>query len=174
MRKKGTNRPTINRFLALEVELMDSRLSEERRIKAEAEMKEICERLDPEGPRLFPAYPDYERFTQFYGRWKSSGDLAEHSMVRSRLFTELAVKAARKHNENLASARNRRWIKNDIRDRDLQMARKFQHRKGTSRRSDTALKEEIGRGYGLHRSQSVEAINRGLKLLAKREPARGE
>jgi hypothetical protein len=169
MRKKGNNRPTINRFLALEAELMDSTLCDERRIKAEAEMKEICERIDP---KLFPSYPDYERFAHFYMRWKSSGDFVDHSSVRSHLLHELVVKGAQKQNRDLTSARSRRWDENRIRDRDLQMAREFERLKGTSRKSDTALKAEIGRRQSLGRTQSVEAINRGIKLLAEQEAAR--
>ncbi|MET3521455.1 hypothetical protein [Mesorhizobium abyssinicae] len=50
--------------------------------------------------------------------------------------------------------------------RDVSMAKEFQERRKSSRRSATALKEEIGRAYGLGRSASIEAINCGLKKLS--------
>jgi hypothetical protein len=91
-------------------------------------------------------------------------------MVRNRLLHELIIKTAQKQNKDLKRARSRRWDEEHIRDRDQQMAREFERRKGTSGKSDTALKAEIGRKFGLSRTQSVEAINRGQKLLTERKP----
>lgn len=54
--------------------------------------------------------------------------------------------------------------------RDVRLAKQFQEQLPKSKKSPTALKEKIGKAVGLGRSQSVEAINRGLKKLSD-EPA---
>lgn len=47
---------------------------------------------------------------------------------------------------------------------DVAIWREFQRRRPTSRKSDTALTEEIGHQYGLKRSAAIEARKRGEKL----------
>jgi hypothetical protein len=47
---------------------------------------------------------------------------------------------------------------------DVAIWREFQKRRPTSKKSDTALTEEIGRKYGLKRSAAIEARKRGEKL----------
>jgi hypothetical protein len=51
-------------------------------------------------------------------------------------------------------------------ERDRAMAEEFLRRCQASNKSDTALKEEIGRKAGLKRSAAVAAINRGVKKLS--------
>jgi hypothetical protein len=47
---------------------------------------------------------------------------------------------------------------------DVAIWREFQRLRPTSKKSDTALTEEIGRKYGLKRSAAIEARKRGEKL----------
>jgi len=56
--------------------------------------------------------------------------------------------------------------------RDIAMARQFQVRSATSRKSASALKTDIGREYGLSRSTAIQAIDRGLQLLSEEERTR--
>lgn len=56
--------------------------------------------------------------------------------------------------------------------RNLAMARRFQARRAVSRKSDSALKAEIGREYSVGRSTAIEAINRGLQILSEEERTR--
>jgi hypothetical protein len=52
-------------------------------------------------------------------------------------------------------------------DRDIAMARAFQRGPTPgSRLSPTALKEEIGKAWGLKRSAAITAVDRGLKILS--------
>ena len=51
-------------------------------------------------------------------------------------------------------------------ERDRDLAREYLRRQKESGLSATALKEKIGRGRGLGRSASIEAINRGVKILS--------
>ena len=57
---------------------------------------------------------------------------------------------------------------NDL-HRDKVIAREFRQRSANSNISDTRLKEQIGCKYGLKRSASIAAANRGLRVLAAQE-----
>jgi hypothetical protein len=47
---------------------------------------------------------------------------------------------------------------------DVAMWREFKRRRPDSKKSDSALMEEIGRKFGLRRSAAIEACKRGKKL----------
>ena len=51
--------------------------------------------------------------------------------------------------------------------RDKAMAEEYLKRiKRAGRRSDTVIREDIGKGHGLKKTASISAINRGLKILS--------
>ena len=52
--------------------------------------------------------------------------------------------------------------------RDMGLAEEFSRLRPTSRRSDSALKADIGKRAGLKRSTSIVAIDRGLKKLSEK------
>ena len=56
--------------------------------------------------------------------------------------------------------------------RNVAMAREFQLRSAASRKSDSALKADIGREYSLGRSRAIEAINNGLQILSEEQRTR--
>jgi hypothetical protein len=51
-------------------------------------------------------------------------------------------------------------------ERDMDMAREFLRRRPKATCTDTALKISVGAGFGLGRSQAIEAINGGLKKVS--------
>ena len=56
--------------------------------------------------------------------------------------------------------------------RDLKIWQEFQQRRATSRKSDSALAEEIGQKYGLRRRAAISAVHRGKKLCSLGRTAR--
>jgi hypothetical protein len=148
--------------------LNDPTLTKESEAAANARIDEICAQLYPVdskvsfnvGGKIATAA---ERFRiLFMRRWGSSGDWVEYFQERNRLFAQAAQEPAQKQNEHLKNLNSERW---DHDSRNMQMAREFLKLRGASNRSDTKLKKDIGDKYGLKRSQSIEAIDRGIKLL---------
>lgn len=53
-------------------------------------------------------------------------------------------------------------------DRDIRLAKEFLRLRPASRRSDSALKTDLGKQVGLKRSTAILAIDRGLQILSKK------
>jgi hypothetical protein len=137
----------------------DPQLTENDEATLEARVKEIGAQLFPDGLQD-PLERDF--WTLFMRQNHSSGDFADFWRLQHGHFAQTAAEAARKHIEGLTRLNNQRW-NND--SRDMQMAREFRQLKKTFERSDSKLKEEIGKKRGLKRSASIEAVNRGEQLL---------
>ena len=98
-------------------------------------------------------------------RFRSSGAFIDYAPERDRLLVRIEELSAEKQKQAPEEHRRRRAA--FLSDRDSQMAQEFLNKKSNphSFRSDSALKEEIGKRHDLGRSASIEAINRGLKSL---------
>jgi hypothetical protein len=147
--------------------LDDPALTKESEAAAYARIDEICAQLYPADSKVFiregKIVTAAEHFrVLFMRREGSSGDWVEYSQERNRLLAQVAQELAQKQREHLKNLGNERW---DHDDRNKYMAQEFLKRRGTADLNDTALKEDIGRKRGLKRSQSIEAINRGIELL---------
>jgi hypothetical protein len=80
------------------------------------------------------------------------------------------LKRGKRFDEALLNAAERKG--NSYRPRNIRMAREFRQRRPSWNKSATALMEDIGKRDGLGRSASVNAINKGLKIVvqSKAEP----
>jgi hypothetical protein len=174
-KNRAAGRLTTISFLNFEEELTglcksldDPALIKEREAAVYARIDEICAQLYPADSKVFMGgkiVTAAERFRVLFMRQLgSSGDWVEYFQERNRLLAQVAQEPAQKQREHLKNLGNERW---DHDDRNKHMAQEFRKRRETSNLSDTALKEDIGRKRGLKRSQSNEAINRGIKLLDK-------
>jgi hypothetical protein len=128
----------------------------------EARIKAICNLVHPDEPRYA------ERFIRlFSNRLRSSGDFVEYGQLSNHILSRLTEISEEKHRQASEDHRRRRAVEKS--GRNKQMAEEFQSKKSNSHshKSDSALKAEIGKHFGLNRSASIEAINRGLKSLGK-------
>jgi hypothetical protein len=128
----------------------------------EARIKEIGEQLCP--GMLDPLGRDFRSLA--LRRLRSSGDLADYCALLNSLFMQAATEWARNQRKNLKNLISHRPNTNI---RDMQMAREFLRLRPTSDVSGTDLKAAIGMRRKLGRTASIDAINRGLRLLDKED-----
>jgi hypothetical protein len=165
-------RPTVHSFLELEGQLNElcggkSDFDVEAAEEIIGRIKEICSRLPP----LF-----FGAESRPYGEWfceklkrrgKSSGDYLDYSIARSRLLEHFAEIHVKRQTHNLKEKARQRHQENA--DRNIALAYEYLRiRNKGSPRSDSALKEDIGRKSLLKRSASIAAIDDGLRRLGNR------
>jgi hypothetical protein len=107
-----------------------------------------------EGREPVPDLPGYDpNYTGMEGPGETSSELLswiEEQIAIDRAIAESVRRGLRRGGNKKAD--------------DVAIWREFQKRRRTSKKSDTALTEAIGRKYGLSRSAAVEARKRGEKL----------
>jgi hypothetical protein len=175
MSRKG-NLTSIS-ILALEdelkklcAELGDPELTKKKAKATENRIKEICDALysdldsavliSPDGKRVTAGEHFYHLFAK---RTRSSQDFIDYVTERDHVWARVWGQSARKHRKNVQDLNRKRWNNNS---RNMELAREFLRLQPTSDVSGTDLKARIGlRRYGLSRSASNDAINKGLRLL---------
>jgi hypothetical protein len=119
--------------------------------RVEAQIKDICELVSPGSGERF--------ILLFRNQWRSQQDATEYLDQRNRILVWLGEFAAAKRKRDILDVRQGSAVFTANRDRRMLL------RKTGSSTSVSALKAKIGERYGLRRSASIEAINRGLRDL---------
>lgn len=87
------------------------------------------------------------------------------SLIKA-LLDQQHIKRGRKVSHDLPGSNKGGQKRGTTTARDVRLAKQFQEQFPKSKMSPTAMKQKIGKAAGLGRSQSVEAVNRGLKKLS--------
>jgi hypothetical protein len=117
-----------------------------------------------------PGYPTLEEFMRDIGTL-AEGEYARSLPKKVMLTLVAGEDAARGAGTRDSAAEGGKKRSRERRaataGRDKAMAEEYLKRiKGAGRRSDTVIREDIGKGHGLKKTASISAINRGLKILS--------